>query len=68
MGLATWKNAPQGKVLKSDVAIAKNYLIEKEIKDLERIVRCTWTTPRTRRPARSHMRMCRLDYAPSMRS
>lgn len=38
MGLTTWKNAPKGKILKSDVAIAKNYLAEKEIKSLERIV------------------------------
>ena len=38
MGLTTWKNAPQGKILKSDVTIAKNYLVEKEIKELERIV------------------------------
>ena len=38
MGLATWKKAPDGKVLKSDVAVAKNYLAEDEIKALERIV------------------------------
>jgi hypothetical protein len=38
MGLQTWKNAPGGKVLKSDIGIAKNYLVEKEIKELERIV------------------------------
>lgn len=38
MGLQTWKNAPSGKVLKSDIGIAKNYLIEKEIKELERVV------------------------------
>jgi hypothetical protein len=38
MGLQTWKNAPDGKVMKSDVGVAKNYLIEKEIKELERIV------------------------------
>lgn len=38
MGLTTWKNAPHGKILKSDVSTAKNYLIENEIKDLERIV------------------------------
>jgi len=38
MGLQTWKNAPQGKILKSDVSIAKNYLIENEIKELERVV------------------------------
>ena len=38
MGLTTWKNAPEGKVLKADVWVAKNYLIEKEIRELERIV------------------------------
>lgn len=38
MGLTTWKNAPDGKVIKSDVVVAKNYLVEKEIKELERIV------------------------------
>lgn len=38
MGLATWKNAPDGRVLKSDTSIAKNYLTEKEIKQLERTV------------------------------
>lgn len=38
MGLKTWKNAPKGKIQKADVGIAKNYLIEKEIKELERIV------------------------------
>ena len=38
MGLTTWKNAPKGKILKSDVSIAKNYLEESEIKGLERIV------------------------------
>ena len=38
MGLTTWKNAPDGKVLKGDVAVAKNYLAESEIKELERIV------------------------------
>lgn len=38
MGLTTWKNAPKGKVLKTDIGTAKNYLQEKEIKELERIV------------------------------
>ena len=38
MGLATWKYAPDGRVLKSDVSIAKNYLQEKEIHQLERAV------------------------------
>ena len=38
MGLTTWKNAPSGKIIKTDVSIAKNYLNEKEIKNLDRIV------------------------------
>jgi hypothetical protein len=38
MGLKTWKNAPDGKILKSDVIIAKNYLNEEHLKELERIV------------------------------
>jgi len=38
MGLTTWKNAPEGRVLKQDVIVAKNYLQETEIKQLERTV------------------------------
>lgn len=38
MGLTTWKHSPEGRILKSDVSIAKNYLPEKEIKRLERAV------------------------------
>ena len=38
MGLTTWKNSPDGRILKSDVSIAKNYLQEKEIRQLERAV------------------------------
>ncbi|MDA3954729.1 MAG: virulence RhuM family protein [Bacteroidales bacterium] len=38
MGLTSWKNAPEGKVLKSDVSIAKNYLVENEIGDLNLLV------------------------------
>ena len=38
MGLSIWKNAPQGKILKTDVSIAKNYLKEKELSELNRIV------------------------------
>lgn len=38
MGLTTWKNSPDGRVLKSDVTIAKNYLDEKQIRQLERTV------------------------------
>jgi hypothetical protein len=38
MGLTYWKQAPDGKIMKSDVAIAKNYLNEAHIKELNRIV------------------------------
>ena len=38
MGLTTWKNAPDGRILRSDVSIAKNYLQENEIRRLERAV------------------------------
>ncbi len=38
MGLTTWKKAPNGKILKSDVVVAKNYLTQNEIKALDRIV------------------------------
>jgi len=38
MGLTTWKNSPDGRILKSDVSIAKNYLEEKQIRQLERTV------------------------------
>lgn len=38
MGLTTWKNAPDGRILKSDITVAKNYLEEKQIKQLERAI------------------------------
>ncbi len=38
MGLTSWKNAPDGRILKSDVCVAKNYLSEKQIRSLERTV------------------------------
>ena len=38
MGLTTWKNAPDGKIIKTDVSVAKNYLTQKELKSLDRIV------------------------------
>ena len=38
MGLTTWKGAPDGRILKSDVTVAKNYLEEKQIRQLERAV------------------------------
>ncbi len=38
MGLKSWKNSPDGRIVKSDIKVAKNYLTEKEIKQLERLV------------------------------
>ncbi len=38
MGLTSWKNAPTGKIIKTDVSVAKNYLTEKELKQLDRFV------------------------------
>ncbi|HRQ69381.1 MAG TPA: virulence RhuM family protein [bacterium] len=38
MGLNTWKNAPEGKIIKTDVVVAKNYLKEKELRSLDRFV------------------------------
>ena len=38
MGLPTWAAAPEGKIVKSDVSVAKNYLSEREMRSLERIV------------------------------
>ena len=38
MGLTTWKNSPKGKILKSDISIAKNYLSKKEVSELNRLV------------------------------
>ena len=38
MGLTSWKNAPDGRILKSDVSVAKNYLTDKQIKQLERTI------------------------------
>ena len=38
MGLSSWKNAPEGKIIKTDVSIAKNYLKEQELKSLDRFI------------------------------
>ena len=38
MGLTTWENAPNGKIVKTDVSVAKNYLREKELEEMGRIV------------------------------
>lgn len=57
MGLKTWKQAPNGKILKSDVSIAKNYLNEEHLKALERIVSAYLDLAETRAINRQVMNM-----------
>ncbi|RLD62271.1 MAG: cell filamentation protein Fic, partial [Bacteroidetes bacterium] len=57
MGLKTWKYAPDGKILKSDVSIAKNYLNEEHIKNLSRIVNAYLDLAETRAMNRKVMNM-----------
>lgn len=57
MGLKTWKHAPDGKILKSDVTVAKNYLNEEHIKALERIVSAYLDLAETRAINRQVMNM-----------
>lgn len=57
MGLKTWKHAPVGKILKSDVSIAKNYLNEEHIKALDRIVSAYLDIAETRAANRQVMNM-----------
>jgi hypothetical protein len=57
MGLKTWKAAPDGKILKTDVTIAKNYLNEEHIKALERIVTAYLDIAETRATNRQVMNM-----------
>jgi len=61
MGLQTWRNAPDGKILKSDVTIAKNYMLEDEIKGLERIV--TMYLDYAANQAARHIPMKMTDWA-----
>lgn len=61
MGLTTWKNAPSGKIMKSDAMVAKNYLNEKEIKELERVV--TMYLDYAENQARRHIPMKMADWA-----
>ncbi len=60
MGLTTWKNSPNGKIMKSDVIIAKNYLSKKEIQDLEGIVSAFLEIAENR--ARKHIPMTMEDW------
>ncbi|GHT55429.1 toxin Fic [Spirochaetia bacterium] len=61
MGLTTWKDAPDGKIIKSDVSIAKNYLAEDEIRSLELIVSAYLDLAENR--ARRHIPMTMEDWA-----
>ena len=61
MGLTTWKNAPSGKIVKSDVSIAKNYLTKNELEDLNRFV--TMYLDYAERQARRHVPMTMEDWA-----
>lgn len=61
MGLTSWGNFPNGKILKSDVVIAKNYLNKEEITDLERIVNAFLELAEGR--AEKHIPMTMEDWA-----
>lgn len=61
MGLMTWRNAPQGKIVKADVSIAKNYLLKDEMQELNEIV--TMYLDYAARQARRHIPMTMADWA-----
>ena len=61
MGLTTWENAPNGKILKPDVSVAKNYLNETEMQDLSRIVNAYLDLAENR--ASRHVPMTMEDWA-----
>ena len=61
MGLTAWKNAPHGKIVKADVSVAKNYLSEPEMKELNEIV--TMYLDYATRQARRHIPMTMADWA-----
>lgn len=61
MGLTTWKDAPNGKIMQSDVVVAKNYLTEDELKSLERIVSAFLDLAENR--AERHMPMTMEDWS-----
>ena len=64
MGLSTWKKAPDGKILKSDVSVAKNYLSKEELDDLSLIVNAILDFAEAR--ARRHIPMTMQDWAERM--
>ena len=61
MGLTTWENAPDGKIVKTDVSIAKNYLNEIELEDMGRIVTAVLEFAESR--AKRHIPMTMEDWA-----
>lgn len=61
MGLTSWKNAPDGKIVKADVSVAKNYLAKEEMKELNEIV--TMYLDYATRQARRHIPMTMADWA-----
>ena len=61
MGLTSWKNAPNGKIVKADVTVAKNYLFQEEVKELNEIV--TMYLDYATRQARRHIPMTMADWA-----
>ena len=61
MGLTSWKNAPDGKIVKADVSVAKNYLLKNEISELNEIV--TMYLDYAARQARRHIPMTMSDWA-----
>lgn len=64
MGLSTWKKAPDGKILKSDVSVAKNYLQKEELNDLSLIVNAILDFAEAR--ARRHIPMTMQDWSERM--
>lgn len=61
MGLTSWKNAPNGKIVKADVSVAKNYLLQDELQELNEIV--TMYLDYATRQARRHIPMTMEDWA-----
>ena len=61
MGLTSWRNAPEGKIVKADVSVAKNYLSKDEIQELNEIV--TMYLDYATRQARRHIPMTMADWA-----
>ena len=61
MGLTSWENAPDGKIVKTDVSIAKNYLKQMELEDMGRIVTAVLEFAESR--AKRHIPMTMEDWA-----